>query len=221
MPDQDIVADRREITDALLTALNRRHEVLDAIVEAEDRAGAVKAVATLLDASTRSAEAVIGLSFDQLTKDARRRIAAELDDLNSQLNFTLKERPASQGDTLALRPFSSATDRDLFVARTDDIKAAGDGSGGPAGNIDDEINAALARVSAEEAAWFVALEGVDKVGMVFGELVDGEVNVRIWIHPEHRKHGYGTAALRKSRSEMAAYFPAVPMIVRAPGASPA
>ena len=85
--------------------------------------------------------------------------------------------------------------------------------------MDDEIRAALARVSAEEAAWFVALEGVDKVGMVFGELVDGEVNVRIWIHPEHRKHGYGTAALRKSRSEMAAHFPAVPMIVRAPGAS--
>jgi GNAT superfamily N-acetyltransferase len=221
MPDQDIVADRREITDALLTALNRRHEVLDAIVKAEDRAAAVKAVAALLEASTRSAEAVIGLSFDQLTKDSRRRIAAELDDLNSQLHFTLKERPASQGDTLMLRPFSSATDRDIFAARTDDIKAAGDGSGGPAGNLDDEIEAALARVSAEEAAWFVAVEGADKVGMVFGELLDGEVNVRIWIHPEHRKHGYGTAALRKSRSEMAAYFPAVPMIVRAPGASPA
>jgi GNAT superfamily N-acetyltransferase len=221
MPDQDIVADRREITDALLTALNRRHEVLDSVVAAEDRAAAVEAVAALLGASTRSAEAVIGLSFDQLTKDSRRRIAAELDDLNSQLNFTLKERPASQGDNLVLRPFSSATDRDLFAARTDDIKAAGDGSGGPAGNLDDEIKAALARVSAEEAAWFVAVEGADKVGMVFGELLDGEVNVRIWIHPEHRKHGYGTAALRKSRSEMAAYFPAVPMIVRAPGASPA
>jgi GNAT superfamily N-acetyltransferase len=221
MPDQDIVADRREITDALLTALNRRHEVLDAIVEADDRAAAVEAVATLLGASIRSAEAVIGLSFAQLTKDSRRRIAAELDDLNSQLNFTLNERPASRGDNLALRPFSSATDRDLFAARTDDIKAAGDGSGGPAGNLDDEIKAALARVSAEEAAWFVAVEGADKVGMVFGELLDGEVNVRIWIHPEHRQHGYGTAALRKSRSEMAAYFPAVPMIVRAPGASPA
>ncbi len=54
--------------------------------------------------------------------------------------------------------------------------------------------------------------------MVFGELADGEVNVRIWIHPAHRKHGYGTAALRKSRSEMAAYFPAVPLVVRAPAA---
>ncbi|MET0698547.1 MAG: GNAT family N-acetyltransferase [Mycobacterium sp.] len=221
MPDQDIAADRREITDALLTALNRRHEVLDAIVEAEDRTGAVKAVAELLGASPRSAEAVVGLSFAQLTKDSRRKIAAELDDLNSQLHFTLNERPASRGDSLTLRPFSHPTDRDVFAARTEDIGAAGDGSGGPAGDLDDEIKAALARVAAEEAAWFVALEGADKVGMVFGELVGGEVNVRIWIHPEHRQHGYGTAALRKSRSEMAAYFPAVPMIVRAPGAAPA
>ncbi|MCV7226344.1 GNAT family N-acetyltransferase [Mycolicibacterium komossense] len=220
MPDQDIAADRREITDALMTALNRRHEVLDAIVEAEDRATAVDAIAALLGTSARSAEAVLGLSFNQLTKDSRRTIAAELDDLNSQLHFTLNERPASKGETLALRPFASATDRDLFAARTEEIKAAGDGSGAPAGNLDDEIQAALNRVAAEEAAWFVAVEGTDKVGMVFGELVDGEVNVRVWIHPEHRKHGYGTAALRKSRSEMAAYFPAVPMIVRAPGVAP-
>ena len=56
--------------------------------------------------------------------------------------------------------------------------------------------------------------------MVFGELLNGEVNVRIWIHPEHRKKGYGTAALRKSRSEMAWAFPAVPMVVRAPAANP-
>ena len=57
--------------------------------------------------------------------------------------------------------------------------------------------------------------------MVFGELVGGEVSVRIWIHPEFRHRGYGTAALRRSRSEMAAYFPAVPMVVRTPGATPA
>jgi GNAT superfamily N-acetyltransferase len=75
-------------------------------------------------------------------------------------------------------------------------------------------------LSAEEAAWFVAIDGEDKVGMVFGELVGGEVNVRIWIHPDHRKKGYGTSALRRSRTEMAAAFPAVPLVVRAPGAAP-
>lgn len=104
--------------------------------------------------------------------------------------------------------------------RTEEIGAAGDGSGGPAGSLDDEISAALRRVDDEEAAWFVAVDSGQKVGMVFGELVRGEVNVRIWIHPDYRKRGYGTAALRKSRSEMAWCFPAVPMVVRAPAAKP-
>ncbi len=67
--------------------------------------------------------------------------------------------------------------------------------------------------------WLVAVSGAEKVGMVFGELAGGEVNVRVWISTRHRK-GYGTAALRKSRSEMASYFPAVPMVVRAPGLHP-
>lgn len=71
-------------------------------------------------------------------------------------------------------------------------------------------------MKAEEAVWLVAVEGDDKVGIVFGELSGGEVDVRIWIAPEHRKRGFGTAALRRSRSELAAYFPGVPMVVRAP-----
>jgi hypothetical protein len=76
----------------------------------------------------------------------------------------------------------------------------------------------VSRVAAEEAAWLVAVDGSEKVGMVFGELAGGEVNVRVWIHPKYRKRGYGTAALRKSRSEMAAFFPAVPLVVRTPAA---
>jgi len=220
MADHDIAAARREITDALLTALDRRHEVLDAIVDAEDFTEAVAAITKLLSTTTPCAEAVMRLSFDQLTRTARRAIKAELDDLNSQLTFTATDRPASSGETLTLRPFSGEFDRDIFAARTEDMHAAGDGSGGPAGTLDDEIIAAVARVDAEDAAWFVALDGGEKVGMVFGELSGGEVNVRIWIRPEHRKRGYGTAALRRSRSEMAAYFPAVPMVVRAPGVTP-
>ena len=227
MTDHDHAAARRDITDALQKALDRRHEVLDAIVEAGDRASAVDAISTLLGTSHLGGEAVMTMSFDQLTKDSRRRIADELDDLNKQLTFTLGERPASSGESLELRLFSAATDRDLFAARTTEIGAKGDGSGAPAGNLDDELAAAVSRVSAEEAVWFVAEEGSGegkedpvKVGMVFGELVGGEVNVRIWIHPEHRHRGFGTAALRRCRSEMAAYFPAVPMVVRAPGATP-
>lgn len=218
MSNHDRAAARREIADALLVALERRHEVLDAIVEADDRPMAVGAIAALLGISRRGSEAVMGMSFDQLTKDSRKRIAAELDDLNTQLSFTLKERPASSGDTLVLRPFAGESDRDIFAARTEEIGGAGDGSGGPAGSLDDEIRSALARIDAEDAAWFVAVDGTQKVGMVFGELIGHEVHVRIWIHPDCRHRGYGTAALAKSRPEMAAYFPAVPLVIRAPGA---
>ncbi|ROZ84950.1 GNAT family N-acetyltransferase [Gordonia sp. OPL2] len=216
MTDLDLATTRRDITDALLTALERRHDVLDAIVDAETRDEAVEAIATLLGKSTLGAEAVLGMSFYQLTKDERRKNQAELDDLNNALTFTLAERPASSGDSLDLRPFSAADDADLFKVRTEELKVAGDGSGSPAGDLGEEIAKATERVDNEDAVWLVALEGDTKVGFVFGELVNGEVDVRIWIHPDHRKKGYGTAALRKSRSEMAADFPGVPMVVRAP-----
>lgn len=220
MTDQDQTAARREIADALLSALNHRHEVLDVIVEAEDRPTAVAAIAALLNTSTPGGEAVMGMAFDQLTKDSRRKIAAELDDLNSQLTFMLNERPASSDDSLTLRPFAGDPDKDIFAARLEEVGATGDGSGQPAQPLDDEIRFAQRRIDQEDAAWFVAVVETAKVGMVFGELERGEVNLRVWIHPDHRKKGYGTAALRRSRSEMAACFPAVPMVVRAPGAKP-
>jgi GNAT superfamily N-acetyltransferase len=218
MTDQDRKAARRDIADALLKALERRHEIADVVVESENNAVAAEAVATMLETSRAAAEAVMGMSFDMLTKDSRKKILAELEDLNNQLSFTLGERPASAGDTLELRPFSATEDHDIFATRTAEIKTAGDGSGGPAGELEQEITAALRRVYEEEAAWFVAVDSGQKVGLVFGELIHGEVDVRIWIHPEHRKKGYGTATLRKSRSEMAWCFPAVPMVVRAPAA---
>ncbi|WP_207837553.1 GNAT family N-acetyltransferase [Williamsia soli] len=216
MTAPDRAATRRDITAALEAAFERRHEVLDAIVEAEDRTSAINSIATLLAVPAIGAEAVLGMSFDRLTVTARRENAAELEDLNSQLTFTQTERPASTSETLALRQFTDA-DADIFEKRTSDVGAAGDGSGSPASGIADEISAANSRMHAEEAVWLVATEGSDKIGLVFGELSDGEVDVRIWIAPEHRKKGYGTAALRRSRSELAAYFPGVPLVIRAPG----
>ena len=219
MTEQDNKVERREIARAMVRALECRHELLDAVVESEDYDAAIEAIATLIGTSLVAAEAVLRLSFDRLTKVSRDRIAAELEDLNSQLSF-MAEQSVSPGQNLVLRPFAASKDRDIFAARTDDVRAAGDGSGAPAGDLDDEIRAAVSRVDAEEAAWLVAIDGSEKVGMVFGELAGGEVNVRIWIHPEHRHRGFGTAALRRCRSEMASYFPAVPMVVRAPGATP-
>jgi len=217
MTEDDPRIARREIADTLMRALERRHELLDVIVKAEDFDAAIEAIATHLGTSSVAAEAVLRLSFDRLTKVARRRIAAELEDLNNQLSFTMGE-PASSVDSMVLRPFSADADRDIFAARTADVQEAGDGSRAPAGNLEDEIRAGLRRMHAEEAAWLVAVHGSQKIGMIFGDLDSGEVNVRIWIHPDYRKQGYGTAALRKSRSEMAAYFPAVPLVVRAPAA---
>jgi GNAT superfamily N-acetyltransferase len=219
MTDDDPRVARREIADAMMRALERRHELLDVVVKSEDYDSAIESIARHLGTSAMAAEAVLGLSFDRLTKVARRRIAAELEDLNNQLSFTMGD-PASSVDSMVLRPFTADADRDIFAARTDDMREAGDGSRAPAGDLDDEIRAAVQRVDAEEAAWLVAIHGTQKIGMVFGELVAGEVNVRIWIHPDYRKSGYGTAALRKSRSEMAAYFPAAPLVVRAPAARP-
>jgi GNAT superfamily N-acetyltransferase len=217
MTEQDSRVERREIARAMVRALECRHELLDAVVESDDYDAAIEAIATLIGTSLVAAEAVLRLSFDRLTRVSRDRIAAELEDLNSQLSF-MSEQPVSPGQNLVLRPFAASKDRDIFAARTDDVRAAGDGSGAPAGDLDEEIRAAISRVDAEEAAWLVAIDGSEKIGMVFGELAGGEVNVRIWIHPAYRKRGYGTAALRKSRSEMAAYFPAVPLVVRAPAA---
>jgi GNAT superfamily N-acetyltransferase len=218
MTDDAQKAERREIADTLVRALERRHELLDVIVESEDYDAAVDAIAAMLGTTQSGGEAVLRLSFDRLTKVSRRRIRDELTDLNHELSFTMGDRQPAAGESLTLRLFSADADRDIFAARTNDVRAAGDGSGAPAGDLDDEISAAVGRVHAEEAVWLVAIDGADKVGMVFGELANGEVNVRIWISPEFRKHGYGTAALRKSRSEMAAYFPAVPLVVRAPAA---
>jgi GNAT superfamily N-acetyltransferase len=219
MTDDDGRAARREIADALVRALEHRHELLDVVVESEDYDAAIEAIATRLGTSHAAGEAVLRLSFDRLTRVSRRRIAAELEDLNQELSFTMGEHASSEKNVV-LRPFSADADRDIFAARTDDVRAAGDGSGAPAGDLDDEIRAAISRVNAEEAVWLVAVDGSQKIGMVFGELAGGEVNVRVWIHPAFRKQGYGTAALRKSRSEMAAYFPAVPLVVHAPAAGP-
>ncbi len=217
MTEDDPRIARREIADTLMRALERRHELLDVIVRAEDYDAAIEAIATHLGTSSVAAEAVLRLSFDRLTKVSRRRIAAELEDLNNQLSF-IRGEPASSVDSMVLRPFAADADRDIFAARTADVQEAGDGSRAPAGDLEDEIRAGLRRVHAEEAAWLVAVHGSQKIGMVFGDLDSGEVNVRIWIHPDYRKQGYGTAALRKSRSEMAAYFPAVPLVVRTPPA---
>ncbi|MEV0947624.1 GNAT family N-acetyltransferase [Rhodococcus sp. NPDC049939] len=215
---QDRAHDRRELTAALLRAFELRHEVLDAVVDSEDHAEAVASVAGLLDTSEAYAEAVLNLTFRRLTKVERRRTQSELDDLDSTLEWTAAERPASTGRQVRLRPFSgSEADTALFRRRcaeqVDDV-----GAQWSEDRIEKERTAGLGRVDDESAAWFVCEDTAENrgVGLVFGELTGHEVDVAIWIDPDFRKKGYGTAAVKHSRREFAAEFPGTVLVVRAP-----
>ena len=220
MTDDDVRVARREIADTLVRALERRHELIDAIVQAEDYDAAVEQIAALLGTSPQGGEAVLRLSFDRLTRVSRRRIAAELEDLNNELSFTMGDQSAGSKEMLALRPFDADSDRDIFAARTDDVRAAGDGSGAPAGDLDDEIRAAVAGSTPKRRRGWSRLSGRRRSAWCSVSWPPARSTCGYGFIPRIRKHGYGTAALRKSRSEMAAYFPAVPLVVRAPAAGP-
>ncbi|UYP19465.1 GNAT family N-acetyltransferase [Rhodococcus sp. Z13] len=214
--DHDKVLDRREIAAALLRALERRHEVLDVIVESHDRAEAVAKLASLLDTTEFCAEAVLNLPFRRLTRAERKKIREELDDLDAVLQWTTAARPFATGAHFRLRPIShSDTDTALFKQRC--AEQLGDDS-------DERVEAERQRgaqlMDDESGMWLVAedLSGDEPkpVGFAFGELTGNEVDVRIWIRPELRKQGYGTATLKQARSELAAYFPGSTLIVRTP-----
>ena len=216
---QDQILDRRELTAALVRALERRHEVLDAVVDSADHQAAVTTVAELLGTSATNAEAVLGLKFSALTKAARDRIQSELENLDATLEWTTVDRPASSGAHFNLRPFStSPEDAALFATRSAEQL---DENGAPwtEARIGAERTAGLGRIEDESAAWFVAEDlsaGVpESVGLVFGELTDQEVNVAIWIAPQARKKGYGTACIKHARRELAAEFPGTVLVVRA------
>lgn len=215
---QDQIHDRRELTAALIRALERRHEVLDAVVDSEDHSEALRTVAALLETTEDYADAVLSLQFRRLTKAERRKTQAELDDLDATLQWTAVDRPASTGQQFRLRKFADTPeDSELFRKRCAEQT---DESGSPwnAVRVEKEHSAGLDRVDDESAAWFVAEDTADAspVGMVFGELSGHEVDVAIWIAPEQRKKGYGTAAIKHGRQELAAEFPGTTLVIRAP-----
>ncbi|MDV7241060.1 MULTISPECIES: GNAT family N-acetyltransferase [Rhodococcus] len=214
---QDRIHDRRELTAALLRALERRHEVLDAIVDSKDHAEALTTVAGLLDTSEAYAEAVLNLTFRRLTKEERLRIQSELEDLDAKLEWTASDRPASTGRNFRLRPFTP-TDEDAELFRRRCAEQEEDGTPWSQERIEKERAEGLKRIDDESAAWFVCEDTAENtsVGLVFGELTGREVDVAIWVAPECRKKGYGTAAVKHSRQELAAEFPGTVLVVRAP-----
>lgn len=214
--NHDQALDRREIAAALLRALERRHEVLDAIVESTDRAEAVAAVASLLDTTDFCAEAVLNLPFRRLTKAERKKIREELEDLDTVVKWTTATRPYATGAHFRLRPIGeTASDVELFKARC--AEQLGDDSDD---TVVSERRRGAAKMDDESAMWLVAedLAGDEPkpVGFAFGELAGNEVEVRIWVRPELRKQGYGTATLKQARTELAAYFPGSTLIIRTP-----
>ncbi|AHK28416.1 MULTISPECIES: GNAT family N-acetyltransferase [Rhodococcus] len=215
---QDRIHDRRELTAVLLRALEQRHEVLDAIVDSEDHAEALTTVAGLLDTSEAYAEAVLNLTFRRLTKVERLRIQTELKDLDATLEWTSTDRPASTGRNFRLRPFTETEeDAELFRRRCGE-QVDDAGTQWSEERVEKERTEGLSRVDDESAAWFVCEDTAENtaVGMVFGELSGREVDVAIWIAPDARKKGYGTAAVKHSRQELAAEFPGTVLVVRAP-----
>ena len=162
----------------------------------------------------------MGLPFDRLTIESRRKIAAEFDDLNSQLSFTLNERPASSGEGLALRAFDGEADRDIFAARNEDIGAAGDGSGAPIGSLDDEVRLARARIDAEEAVWFVAVAGTHKVGNGVRRTRQRRGECPDLDPPRSPEEGLWHSRIAQVAVRDGGCFPAVPMVVLVPGAIP-
>ncbi|TCN51336.1 acetyltransferase (GNAT) family protein [Rhodococcus sp. SMB37] len=214
--NHDQVLDRREVAAALLRALERRHEVLDAIVESNDRAAAIAAIGSLLDTTDFCAEAVLALPLGRLTKAERKKIRAELDDLDAVVKWTTDSRPYATGEHFRLRPISEdPSDTELLKARC--AEQLGDGSDEA---VETERRKGAALMDDESGMWLVAedLSGDEprKIGFAFGELSGNEVEVRIWVRPEARKQGYGTATLKQARTELAAYFPGSTLIIRTP-----
>ena len=216
---QDQILDRRELTAALVRALERRHEVLDAVVDSADHQAAVATVAELLGTSESNAEAVLGLKFSALTKAARDRIQGELENLDATLEWTAVDRPASSGANFNLRPFTDSTDDAALFAERSTEQFDDGGAPWASDRVESERAAGLGRIDDESAAWFVAedlsSDTPKSVGLVFGELTDQEVNVAIWIAPQARKKGYGTACIQHARRELAAEFPGTVLVVRA------
>ena len=128
--NHDKVLDRREIAAALLRALERRHEVLDVIVESKDRGDAVAKLASLLDTDEFCAEAVLNLPFRRLTQAERKKIREELDDLDAVLQWTT----AGDGPRFGLIVHHTDAAREWAYDRTS-----------PIGTLDKALDEATAR----------------------------------------------------------------------------
>ncbi len=205
--NHDQVLDRREIAAALLRALERRHEVLDAIVESNDRSEAVATIAALLDTNEQCAEAVLNLPFRRLTKAERKKIRAELEDLDAVLTWTPAERPMRRVRTSGCGRSTTAPRTRSCSRSVAPTSSARPTTTGSRANATRRPNASTRNPRCGSSRRICPGDEPKPVGFAFGELTGHEVEVRIWVRPALRKQGYGTATLKQARTELAAYFP--------------
>lgn len=214
--NHDRVLDRREVAAALLRALERRHEVLDAIVESDDRAAAIAAIGSLLDTTDFCAEAVLALPLGRLTKAERKKIRAELDDLDAVVKWTTDSRPYATGEHFRLRPDQRGSGRhraaEGALRRTARRwKRRGGRGGAPQGRCTDGRRVGhvargrgLVRRRTEEDRFRIRRAQRQRGrGADLGS-------------PRGTQAGYGTATLKQARTELAAYFPGSTLIIRTP-----
>ncbi|AWH91404.1 GNAT family N-acetyltransferase [Dietzia lutea] len=189
------------MSDVIEMAASRRREIFAAVSSAAGPDDAVGAIASLLSVSADEARQVLKAPLEAFTGSATGAPAGDV------------------GQGFALRPFTESEDHTaLYHSRSSDETSATGGTWDRE-KTEQELRDGLDRVEAESAMWFVAVDTARDalVGLVFGEQIDeGDVDVAIWIRPEERKKGYGMAALKESRRELAAFFPGKHVIVRAP-----
>lgn len=189
------------MSDVIEMAASRRREIFAAVSSADGPEDAVGAVASLLSVSADEARQVLKAPLEAFTGSATGAPSGDVE----------------QG--FALRPFTGSEDHTaLYHSRSSDETSATGGAWSRE-KTEQELRDGLDRIEAESAMWFVAVDTARDalVGLVFGEQInDGDVDVAIWIRPEEREKGYGMAALKESRRELAAFFPGKHVIVRAP-----
>ncbi|MFN3339643.1 MAG: GNAT family N-acetyltransferase [Dietzia sp.] len=179
----------------------RRREVFSAVSSANGAEDATEAIAHLLAVPADQAREVLKTPLEAFVGNST-------------------DHPVGVGPHgFALFPFRDTADHaDLYHSRSSDETSATGGTWDEQ-KTEAERRDGLARIEAESAMWFVAVDSGrgQLVGLVFGEQVDdGDVDVAIWIRPEERKKGFGLEALKESRRELAAFFPGKHVIVRAP-----
>lgn len=79
------VAQRVEIMSAVVAAIERRADVVEAISNSATQQDALVAVQTLLGVSHYGALAILELTLRRFTEDTRARVAADLAELQAQL----------------------------------------------------------------------------------------------------------------------------------------